>query len=151
VAQPPAFAGSADRVATLLLAMETAPAVTFSITPTARLEGAAMQAIVVVRLAGAVHLLSPEEARLTARCICFEDERRATGLLVSLFQSAACDAEALASGRCPDGLAPLLQGRPLNADALAALLSGTPIEQRAVSLAHPSADAPATAGRRGRA
>lgn len=71
----------ADRVYDLLLHLETAAA----------------RAVVHCVLSGRSFLLTPEEARLTSRCIAFEDRRRATGWLASLFETAACDAEAMAA------------------------------------------------------
>lgn len=86
-----------DRVADLLLTLETAPAVGFRMVGLAVVEDGAARGVISVQLAGRPFRLSPTEARLVARCIGFEDRRRATGLLVSLFDSAACDAEAMAA------------------------------------------------------
>lgn len=94
----PLTGASADRVSDVLLALEIAPAVGFRLAALALVEGGVAQPAISVRLGDHAFRLTPAEARLTARCIGFEDKRRATGLLVSLFDSAACDAEAMAAG-----------------------------------------------------
>lgn len=88
----------ADRLADILLALETATAAGFRLAALATFDAAGGWAGVVrLRLGDRAWGLSADEARMLARCIGFEDERRATGLLVSLFQSAACDADAMAA------------------------------------------------------
>lgn len=84
-----------DLVADVLLALETAPILAFRLSGVATVERGGARALVTLHLGGRDFYLTPAEARMTARCIGFEDQRRATGLLVSLFHSAACDAEAM--------------------------------------------------------
>lgn len=128
-----AEAKAADRVCDLLLHLETARAVGFRLAALIVHDAAGARAVVHCVLAGRPFVLSPEEARLTARCIAFEDRRRATGWLASLFETAACDAEAMA-----------LRVRPLSDAARAALHAAAPIEARAALLALQEAVAPAT-------
>lgn len=85
----------ADRIADVLLALETAPAVGFMLLATTVHDAAGATGVIMLRLGDQTFRLSPDDARMTADCIGFEDQRRATGLLVSLFHSAACDAEAM--------------------------------------------------------
>jgi hypothetical protein len=87
----------ADRVCELLLHLETAAAVGFRLAALIVHEAAGARAVVHCVLSGRSFLLTPDEARLTSRCIAFEDRRRATGWLASLFETAACDAEAMAA------------------------------------------------------
>ena len=87
----------ADRVCELLLHLETAAAVGFRLAALIVHETAGARAVVHCVLSGRSFLLTPDEARLTSRCIAFEDRRRATGWLASLFETAACDAEAMAA------------------------------------------------------
>lgn len=96
---PTPISDSAERVCDVLLALETAPAVGFRLVALTLHDADGVRAVVALRLGERSFNLSPDEARLLARCIGFEDERRATGLLVSLFQSAAADAEAMAARR----------------------------------------------------
>lgn len=84
-----------DLVADVLLALETAPILAFRLSGVATVERGGARALVTLHLGGRDFYLTPAEARMTARCIGFEDQRRATGLLVSLFHSAACDADAM--------------------------------------------------------
>lgn len=84
-----------DRVSDLLLHLDTAPAVGFRLAATVVDDIGGRRAVVYCVLSGRPFMLSPGEARLTARCIAFEDRRRATGWLASLFETAACDAEAM--------------------------------------------------------
>jgi hypothetical protein len=86
----------ADRVCDLLMHLETAAAFGFRLAALMVHEAAGARGVVHCVLAGRSFVLSPEEARLTSRCIAFEDRRRATGWLASLFETAACDAEARA-------------------------------------------------------
>lgn len=94
----PFACSAAERVSDVLLALETAPARGFRMAALAVVEHGVAQPAIAVRLGDRAFRLTPAEARLTARCIGFEDQRRATGLLVSLFDSAACDAETMAAG-----------------------------------------------------
>ena len=96
---------SADRVADILLALETATACGFRLATAAVHAGDAVAGVVALRLGDRAWRLTPDEARMLARCIGFEDERRATGWLVSLFTSAACDAEGLAASAARTGVA----------------------------------------------
>lgn len=93
---PAPEARTVDRVSDLLLHLDTAPAVGFRLAATVVDDLGGSRAVVHCVLAGRPFVLSPGEARLTARCIAFEDRRRATGWLASLFETAACDAEAMA-------------------------------------------------------
>ena len=94
-ASPAEEGARADRVCDLLLHLETAAAVGFRLAALVVHEAAGARAVVHCVLSGRSFLLTPDEARLTSRCIAFEDRRRATGWLASLFETAACDAEAM--------------------------------------------------------
>ncbi len=97
-----------EKVSDLLLHLETASAVGFRLAATVGIErslfgGPRRCGVVHCVLAGRPFVLSPDEARLVARCIAFEDRRRTTGWLASLFETAACDAEAMAvQARSPE-------------------------------------------------
>lgn len=94
----PAPSPAADRLADILMALETATACGFRLASLATFDAARGWAgLIRLRLGDRAWGLTPDEARMLARCIGFEDERRATGWLVSLFVSAACDAEAMAA------------------------------------------------------
>lgn len=86
-----------DRVADVLLALETAPAVGFRLAALGVIDRERVEPAVQMQLGDHRFRLSPAEVRMVARCIGFEDQRRATGMLVSLFESAACDAEGIAA------------------------------------------------------
>jgi hypothetical protein len=95
-------AHSCVNVATILVALETAPAHTARLTAVAEHPGGTgdnkPRPIVALTLDGATFTLSPAEARILARCLTWEGAHRHSGILASLFHGAACDAEALA---CP--------------------------------------------------
>ncbi len=84
----------ADRLSDVLLAIETVPAHTFRLTPLA----VGLIPVVSIQLGDHRWRLSPGETRTLARCLTWDGGGRHTGLLASIFHSAACDAEALA---CP--------------------------------------------------
>jgi hypothetical protein len=97
-------AHSCVNVATILVAIETAPAHTARLTAVAEHPGGQStgdnkpRPIVALTLDGATFTMTPAEARILARCLTWEGAHRHTGILASLFHGAACDAEALA---CP--------------------------------------------------
>lgn len=86
-----------DLLASVLLALETAPAAGFRLAAAAVIEDGAAAGVIRLVLGQASFRLTPDETRMLARYIGFEDQRRATGMLVSLFQAAACDAEEMAA------------------------------------------------------
>ncbi len=89
---------SADRIADVLLLLETSDARRFTLTGLADEHGPFVGA----RFNGRTTRLTPAEARFVAKAIRFEGAGRYAGLLASLFDSAACDAEAIAD---PDSAA----------------------------------------------
>jgi hypothetical protein len=96
-------AHSCVNVATILVAIETAPAHTARLTAVAEHPGKGAgdnkpRPIVALTLDGVTFTMTPAEARILARCLTWEGAHRHTGILASLFHGAACDAEALA---CP--------------------------------------------------
>lgn len=86
--------GSAQRLSEILLAMETGDARTFRLMPLA----AGTIPVVTVCIDDRVWRISPADARTLGQCLTWDGGGRYSRFLASLFDSAACDAEALA---CP--------------------------------------------------
>jgi hypothetical protein len=89
-----ALHANAERLADVLLAIETVPACQFRMTATA----VGTIPVIYTRAANRTWSLSPGEVRTLARCLTWEGRGRYVGLLASLLEGLACDAEALA---CP--------------------------------------------------
>lgn len=85
----------AERVAQAMIALETAPILGFAVTPMTDLGRRGVNTVVALRIAGVTHWLAPDDARLLARCLEWDGGGRENALLASLFESAACDAEAM--------------------------------------------------------
>lgn len=85
---------SAQRLSEILLAMEIGDARTFRLMALA----AGTIPIITVCIDDRLWRIDPTDTRTLARCLTWDGGGRHSHLLASLFESAACDAEALA---CP--------------------------------------------------
>jgi hypothetical protein len=95
---------TSDRLAEVLLGIERALAHTFRLTPLA-VDG---RPVVGVHLDNRRFLLTPQDIATLVQCLEWDGGGRATRLLSSLFLSAACDAEAIASPIATERRAQLL-------------------------------------------
>lgn len=95
----PADDRTVETIADILLTIETAPAVTAALRAFAHTAAdGTLVPVIAFRLGGQSWTLSPADTRVLARCLQWDGGGRHAGLLASLFEGAACDAEAIA---CP--------------------------------------------------